>query len=109
MPPADLRAWIDLLEREGELVRVGAEVDPDLEITEIVDRTVKAGGPALLFEHPKGSSHSLLINQFGTERRMCMAFGVSHLDEVGAKLANVLEMQPPAGLADKIRGLRQLK
>ena len=47
MPPADLREWIDLLEREGELVRVGAEVDPHLEVTEIVDRTVKAGGPAL--------------------------------------------------------------
>ena len=50
-PPSDLRAWISLLEREGELVRVAAEVDPDLEITEIVDRTVKAGGPALLFEN----------------------------------------------------------
>ena len=55
-PPSDLRAWIALLEREGELVRVAAEVDPDHEITEIVDRTVKAGGPALLFEHPKGPS-----------------------------------------------------
>ena len=69
----DLRDWIALLEREGELVRVTAEVDPDLEITEIVDRMVKAGGPALLFEHPKGSEHALLINQFGTERRMCLA------------------------------------
>ena len=54
-PPADLREWIALLEREGELVRVAAEVDPHLEITEIVDRTVKAGGPALLFENAKGS------------------------------------------------------
>jgi 4-hydroxy-3-polyprenylbenzoate decarboxylase len=108
-PPADLRAWIDLLEREGELVRVGAEVDPHLEITEIVDRTVRAGGPALLFERPKGSDHALLINQFGTERRMCLAFGVSKLDDVGVKLADVLEMQPPEGLADKLRGLKQLK
>jgi len=107
--PSDLRRWIDLLEREGELVRVDAEVDPYLEVTEIVDRTVKAGGPALLFEHPKGSEHSLLVNQFGTERRMCLAFGVERLDEVAAKLADVLEMQPPAGLADKLRGLRQLK
>ena len=56
-PPADLREWIRLLEGEGELVRVSAEVDPDLEITEIVDRTVKSGGPALLFEQPKGSRH----------------------------------------------------
>jgi 4-hydroxy-3-polyprenylbenzoate decarboxylase len=52
-PPADLRTWIALLEREGELRRVSAEVDPHLEITEIVDRTVKSGGPALLFEHVK--------------------------------------------------------
>ena len=108
-PPADLREWIDLLEREGELVRVAAEVDPDLEITEIVDRTVKAGGPALLFENPKGSSHPLLINQFGTERRMCLAFGVERLDDVAAKLEDVLEMQPPQGLVEKVRGLKKLK
>jgi 4-hydroxy-3-polyprenylbenzoate decarboxylase len=108
-PPADLRAWIDLLEREGELVRVGAEVDPDLEITEIVDRTVKRGGPALLFEHPKGSSHPLLINQFGTERRMCLAFGAPSLDAVAARVQDVLEMQPPQGLAEKVRGLKKLK
>src|SRR5581483_829975 len=109
MPLADLREWIALLEREGELVRVAAEVDPHLEITEIVDRTVRSGGPALLFERPKGSEHPLLINQFGTERRMCLDFGVERLDDVGAKLAGVLEMQPPAGLADKLRGLKQLK
>ena len=109
MPPADLREWIDLLEREGELVRIGTEVDPHLEVTEIVDRTVKAGGPALLFERAKGSDHALLVNQFGTERRMCLAFGVERLDDVGAKLAGVLEMQPPAGIVDKLRGLKQLK
>jgi 4-hydroxy-3-polyprenylbenzoate decarboxylase len=108
-PPADLRDWVALLEREGELVRVTAEVDPHLEVTEIVDRTVRAGGPALLFERPKSSSHPLLINQFGTERRMCLAFGVERLDDVGAKLADVLEMQPPSGLVDKLRGLKQLK
>ena len=108
-PPADLRAWIALLEREGELVRVGAEVDPDLEITEIVDRTVKSGGPALLFERPKGSSHPLLVNQFGTERRMCLAFGAPSLDAVGARVQDVLEMQPPQGIAEKVRGLKKLK
>src|SRR5436305_14413067 len=96
--PAGLRAWIRLLEREGELVRVGAEVDPYLEITEIVDRTVKAGGPALLFERVKGSEHPLLINQFGTERRMCLAFGAPTLDAVGERLGHVLEVQPPEGL-----------
>ena len=107
--PRDLRDWIALLEREGELVRVTAEVDPDLEITEIVDRVVKAGGPALLFEHPKGSQHPLLINQFGTERRMCLAFGVESLDELGERVGGILEMQPPSGLMDKVRGLQKLK
>src|SRR5438067_9824289 len=105
----DLREWIALLEREGELVRVSAEVDPDLEITEIVDRTVKSGGPALLFEHPKGSSHPLLINQFGSERRMCLALGVERLDDVARRLEDVLEMQPPQGLVEKVRGLKKLK
>src|SRR6266480_4007655 len=99
----DLREWI------SELERVAAEVDPDLEITEIVDRTVKAGGPALLFEKPKGASHPLLINQFGTERRMCLAFGVERLDDVARKVSDVLEMQPPSGLMDKVRGLQKLK
>jgi len=107
--PRDLRDWIALLEREGELARVSAEVDPHLEITEIVDRTVKAGGPALLFENPKGSVHPLLINQFGSERRMCLAFGVERLDDVAQKLADVLEMQPPSGLVEKAKGLMKLK
>ncbi|HEV8459837.1 MAG TPA: UbiD family decarboxylase domain-containing protein, partial [Gaiellaceae bacterium] len=105
----DLREWIALLEREGELVRIAAEVDPYLEITEIVDRTVRAGGPALLFESPKGSELPLLINQFGTEKRMCMAFGVRKLDEIGDRLGEILEMQPPEGLAAKVRGLKTLK
>ena len=99
MPVAhDLREWIALLEREGELVRVGVEVDPHLEVTEVVDRVVKSGGPALLFEHPKGSRLPLLINQFGTERRMCLAFGVESLDELGERVGDILEMQPPEGL-----------
>ncbi|HEY3051547.1 MAG TPA: menaquinone biosynthesis decarboxylase [Gaiellaceae bacterium] len=108
-PPADLRSWIALLEREGELVRIGTEVDPYLEVTEIVDRTVRSGGPALLFENPKGSAHPLLINQFGTQRRMCLALGVDTLDDAAAKLGSVLEMQPPQGLAEKVRGLKTLK
>src|SRR3989440_12251947 len=108
-PPADLRAWIALLEREGELVRIGAEVDPDLEVTEINDRVVKAGGPALLFENVKGSQHPLLINQFGTERRMCMAFDAPSLDAVAAKLEDVLGLQPPQGLRQKGEGLEKPK
>src|SRR5438874_5638372 len=108
-PPRDLREWIALLEREGELVRVEVEVDPELEITEINDRIVKSGGPALLFEKVKGSDHALLINQFGTERRMCLAFDAPSLDAVAAKLGDVLEMQPPQGLVEKVRGLQKLK
>jgi 4-hydroxy-3-polyprenylbenzoate decarboxylase len=109
VPARDLRSWIDLLKREGELVEVEAEVDPELEITEIVDRTVKGGGPALLFRRPKGSDRPLLINQFGTERRMCLAFGERSLDAVAGKLEDVLEMQPPQGLVEKVRGLGKLK
>src|SRR4051794_18577720 len=109
MAAADLRDWIALLEHEGELVRVSAEVDPHLEVTEIVTRTINAGGPALLFENPKGSEHALLVNQFGTERRMCLALGVDRLDAAAATLADVLEMQPPQGLGEKLRGLKQLK
>ncbi len=108
-PVADLREWIALLEREGELVRVRAEVDPDLEITEITDRVVKSRGPALLFENVKGSRLPLLINQFGTERRMCLAFGVERLDDVAAKLDEVLELSPPQGLMEKVRKLGTLK
>src|SRR5438093_5276897 len=108
-PPADLRAWITLLERDGELVRIEAEVDPDLEITEINDRVVKAGGPALLFENVQGWPHRLRINQFGTERRMCLAFDAPTLDGVATKLSDVLELQPPSGLVDKVRGLQKLK
>jgi 4-hydroxy-3-polyprenylbenzoate decarboxylase len=109
VPASDLRSWIDLLRREGELVEIEAEVDPYLEITEIADRTVKAGGPALLFTNPKGSSHPLLINQFGSERRMCLALGEPSLDAVARKLEDVLEMQPPQGLVEKVKGLGKLK
>jgi 4-hydroxy-3-polyprenylbenzoate decarboxylase len=109
MPADDLRSWIDQLRREGELVEIDAEVDPYLEVTEIVDRTVKSRGPALLFRHPKGSDHALLINQFGTERRMCLAFGEPTLDAVARKLEDVLEMQPPQGLVEKVKGLGKLK
>src|SRR5207247_1296027 len=90
-------------------MRITAEVDPDLEITEITDRVVKSGGPALLFEHPKRSQHQLLINQFGTERRMCLALGVEKLDDAAAKLGEILDMQPPQGLREKVRGLLKLK
>ena len=105
----DLRDWLDHLRHEGELHEVTAQVDPHLEITEITDRVTKAGGPALLFRDVKGSSLPLLINQFGTERRTCMAFGVESLDELGARIQGVLEMTPPEGIGEKIRALGKLK
>jgi 4-hydroxy-3-polyprenylbenzoate decarboxylase len=109
MSARDLRSWIDELRGAGELVEIEAEVDPYLEITEITDRTVKAGGPALLFRNPAGAEHPLLINQFGTERRMCLAFGERSLDSVARRLEDVLEMQPPQGLIEKVKGLGKLK
>src|SRR3954469_8790633 len=105
----DLRDWIGHLRREGELVEVTAEVDPHLEIAEITDRTIKAGGPALLFTNVRGSRMPLLINQFGTERRMCMALGVERLEDVASRIGDVLELTPPQGLLDKVRALGKLK
>ena len=93
----DLREWIDLLRDQGELAEVDAEVDPYLEITEIADRTMKAGGPALLFRNVRGSQHPLLINQFGTERRMCLALGVERLDDVARQARRRPRADPAAG------------
>ncbi|MFM7552307.1 MAG: menaquinone biosynthesis decarboxylase [Actinomycetota bacterium] len=107
--PRDLRDWIDMLRRAGELVEVTQEVDPHLEITEIADRAMKGGGPALLFTNVKGSRVPVLINQFGTERRMLMALGADSLDAIGDEIADLLELRPPDGLADKVRKLGQLK
>src|SRR5665213_1809659 len=104
----DLREFIAKLEKEGELRRIAAEVDPVLEITEITDRVTRSGGPALLFEKPKGSRVPLLINMLGSERRMNMALEVSHVDEVGARIRGFLDMQSPAGLFDKIKMLPKL-
>ncbi len=86
----DLRDFIDLLEAKGELKRISVEVDPVLEITEISDRTLRAGGPALLFENPKGSKIPLLANLFGNTRRIALAMGqedISGLRDVGKLLA----------------------
>ncbi len=104
----DLRAFIDKLEKEGELKRITAEVDPVLEITEITDRVTKSGGPALLFERPKGSRHPLLINMLGTERRVNLALEVNQLDEVAARIRSYMDFQSPQGLLDKLKMLPKL-
>ncbi|MFG6668330.1 4-hydroxy-3-polyprenylbenzoate decarboxylase [Halomonas sp. HNIBRBA4712] len=99
----DLRDFIEALEARGELKRVKAEVDPYLEITEICDRTLRAGGPALLFENVKGHDMPLLGNLFGTPQRVAMGMGqdsVEALREVGKLLAFLKEPDPPKGLKD---------
>lgn len=108
MAHADLRAFIDVLERNKELVRVADPVDPELEITEIADRSVKNGGPALLFENPKGSNMPVLINAFASMRRMELALGVSSVDEVAARIAEMIEMKTPQGLMGKLKMLPKL-
>ncbi|WP_333606842.1 4-hydroxy-3-polyprenylbenzoate decarboxylase [Arsukibacterium sp.] len=99
----DLRDFIQQLEQRGELVRVIAEVDPVLEMTEIADRTLRAGGPAILFENPKGYRMPVLANLFGTPKRVALGMGqeeVSALREVGKLLAFLKEPEPPKGLKD---------
>jgi 4-hydroxy-3-polyprenylbenzoate decarboxylase len=100
---SDLREFIAFLEQRGELVRIKREVDPNLEMTEISDRTLRAKGPALLFENPKGYDTPVLCNLFGTPDRVAMGMGqenVSALRDVGTLLAFLKEPEPPKGLRD---------
>jgi 4-hydroxy-3-polyprenylbenzoate decarboxylase len=108
----DLRDFIQQLEQRGELKRITVEVDPYLEITEIADRTLRAGGPALLFENPKGSDIPLLANLFGTPERVALGMGeesVEALREVGKLLAYLKEPEPPKGLKDAMEKLPVFK
>ncbi|HTM17378.1 MAG TPA: UbiD family decarboxylase [Terracidiphilus sp.] len=127
----DLRDWIRTLEKSGELKRISVEVSPELEITEITDRVSKAGsrgptaqgnsspamngkyapgGPALLFENVKGHpGHKVLMNQFGSERRMAMALGVDRLDEIAERIQGLMNVKAPGGgFLDKLKMLPQL-
>jgi 4-hydroxy-3-polyprenylbenzoate decarboxylase len=128
----DLRNWIKTLEQAGELKRIREEVSPELEITEITDRVSKigarspaaarkgepesaspakyaSGGPALLFENVKGHpGHKVLINQFGSERRMAMALGVERLDEIAERIKGLMNIKAPEGFFDKLKMLPQL-
>lgn len=99
----DLRDFIDQLEARGLLKRISQEIDPNLEMTEIADRTLRAGGPALLFENPLGSSVPVLANLFGTPERVALGMGeedVAALREVGKLLAMLKEPDPPKGMKD---------
>jgi 4-hydroxy-3-polyprenylbenzoate decarboxylase len=99
----DLRDFISGLEARGELVRIREEVDPYLEMTEIADRTLRARGPALLFENPRGHSIPVLANLFGTEQRVALGMGaedVTALREIGELLAYLRQPDPPKGLKE---------
>src|SRR6266498_1734825 len=95
----DLRGFLKALDKDGDLKRIRAEVDPYLEITEIVTRVVKEGGPALLFENVRGSAMPLAINIFGTERRMARALGVKGMDEIGHRIGELLKPELPHGFS----------
>lgn len=99
----DLRDFIEQLEARGKLLRISQSIDTDLEMTEIADRTLRAGGPALLFENPKGHDMPVLANLFGTPERVAMGMGqdnVEALREVGKLLAYLKEPDPPKGIKD---------
>jgi 4-hydroxy-3-polyprenylbenzoate decarboxylase len=116
----DLRDWIARLDRAGELKRIREEVDPVLEIAEITDRVSKSGrkgavqgytpgGPALLFERVKGyPGASVLMNQFGSLRRMEMALETSSLDEIAARIQTLMDMKLPEGMLGKLKMLPTL-
>jgi 4-hydroxy-3-polyprenylbenzoate decarboxylase len=104
----DLREFIRALEEKGELKRIGVEVDPILEITEFADRAVKSGGPALLFEKPKGYGIPVLINAFASMRKMEIALEVASVEEIAARIVELLEMRVPEGLMGKLKMLPKL-
>src|SRR5579862_4455794 len=108
MAYSDLREFIAALEKNKELRRVSIEVDPYLEITEFADRAVKHGGPALLFEKPKGSSIPVLINSFASTRKMEIALQVDSVDEIAQRISEYLEMRMPEGLIGKLKMLPKL-
>ena len=106
----DLREFVSFLEQRGELKRVTAPVSSELEITEITDRMVKSGGPALLFENVDGGTTPLLINIFGTHRRTALALGVEDIEELSDRVRGLFKMVqgPPTGLGGKLHALGEL-
>ncbi len=112
----DLRDWINALHKAGELKRISVEVDPNLEMAEIADRaakmgkgTAKAGGPALLFENVKGHPGArVLMNQFGSERRMRLALETDSLDAIADRIRVLLKPETPTSLMDKLKMLPKL-
>jgi len=104
----DLREFIRALEEKHELKRIAVEVDPILEITEFADRAVKQGGPALLFEKPRGYAVPVLINAFASMRKMEIALEVASVEEVAQRIVEYLEMRMPEGIIGKLKMLPKL-
>lgn len=100
--------FIRAIEAAGELVRIKTEVDPVLEIAEIATRVMRGYGPALLFERVKGSRMPLLINAYGSYRRMCMALGVESLDEISERITSLIEIKPPTSFKESLKMLPHL-
>jgi 4-hydroxy-3-polyprenylbenzoate decarboxylase len=105
----DLRDFIKLLREKGQLAVIDTPVDPILEIAEIADRVSKAGGPALLFTQPKGSSVPVLINQFGSDERVCAALRAGSYDDLAARVRALVAMDLPGSAWEKLRALARLK
>lgn len=104
----DIQAFVKVLESKGQLKRITAEVDSDLEITEITDRVSKEVGPALLFENVKGSKYPVLINAMGSYERMSLALGVDKLEEVEEDIANLINMQNYIKIPKLIKSIPRL-
>jgi 4-hydroxy-3-polyprenylbenzoate decarboxylase len=109
MPFTNLRSFIHELDIMGELKKISVPVDPFLEIAEIADRMSKTDGPALLFENVKGASFPLLINAFGSYKRMQLALNCTSFEDIATRLETFLKIQPPRSFMDKLRMLGTLK
>ena len=108
MPYNSLSDFVKVLERAGELRRIAHPVKAELEITEIADRVMKGGGPALLFENVAGKHMPLLINAFGSAKRMALALGVTDIEEIAREIAKLIQTKPPKSFKDKFQLLGEL-
>ena len=105
---ASLRDFVELLDRKGQLLRIHQPVSQDLEITEIADRAIKSGGPALLFENVTGHTTPILINAYGSMQRMAWSLGVEDVEEIARQIKELLDLKIPEGLVEKAMLLPKL-
>ena len=108
MPYNSLADFVQVLEREHELKRISHPVNAELEIAEIADRVMKSGGPALLFENVVGKQIPVLINAFGSAKRMALALGVADIEEIAAEITKLIQTKPPKSFKDKFHLLGEL-